>query len=312
MYTLSDLIDSGVLAGIRNISGIKDPAAVPISSVSIQELPEGNFIRKNELVLSTASGCIENKAAFTRLIKWVSSSGASALLLSFCTPDPTIPVSIIELSERLCLPLYVIPWECRFSDIIHAVNHAVNENKLKLYNELQNRLFAAISTAGSFDEALSAAENVLNSAGTNRGGSFKNIYNDFFKTKGNQLETASVSAEPVKVLYDLAIKALCSSRELLEASIDLLAPLMDSTQNQKHGSSGSDLTLTLSEYIRCGLNVTRAAKKLNIHRQSMIYRLHRIEDLTGLSLSDPDNIYLLWTALRILNSSDTADVMPLN
>ena len=305
MYTLSDLIDSGVLAGIKNIAGVKDPAAVPISSVSIQELPEGNFIRKNELVLSTASGCIENKAAFTRLIKWVSSSGASALLLSFCAPDPTVPVSIIELAERLCLPLYVIPWECRFSDIIHTVNHAVNENKLKLYNELQNRLFAAISTAGSFDEALSAAENVINSGGINSGGSFKDVnkdvYRDPLKTKGNQPETASVSAEPVKVLCDLTLKTLYSSRDILEASIDLLAPLMDSTQNQKHGNSGSDLAATLSAYIRCGLNVSRAAKKLNIHRQSMIYRLHRIEDLTGLSLSDPDNVYLLWTALRVLN-----------
>ena len=308
MYTLSDLIDSGVLAGIRNISGVKDPAAIPISSVSIQELPEGNFIRKNELVLSTASGCIESKAAFTRLIKWVSSSGASALLLSFCAPDPTIPVSIIELSERLCLPLYVIPWECRFSDIIHTVNHAVNENKLKLYNELQNRLFTAISNAGSFDEALSAAENVLNSAGTNSDSSLKDINEDInkdvydsFKTKGSRLETSSVSSEPVKALYELTLKTFYSGRDILEASIDLLVPLMDSTQNQKHGNSGSDLTATLSAYIRCGFNVSKAAKKLNIHRQSMIYRLHRIEDLTGLSLSDPDNIYLLWTALRVLN-----------
>ena len=128
----------------------------------------------------------------------------------------------------------------------------------------------------------------------------KDVY-DSFKTKGSRLETSSVSSEPVKALYELTLKTFYSSRDILEASIDLLAPLMDSTQNQKHGNSGSDLTATLSAYIRCGFNVSKAAKKLNIHRQSMIYRLHRIEDLTGLSLSDPDNIYLLWTALRVLN-----------
>ena len=50
---------------------------------------------------------------------------------------------------------------------------------------------------------------------------------------------------------------------------------------------GSDLVRTLRVYFACGANASEAADKLFLHRNSMLYRITRIEKLTGI---DPDKV----------------------
>jgi DNA-binding PucR family transcriptional regulator len=50
---------------------------------------------------------------------------------------------------------------------------------------------------------------------------------------------------------------------------------------------GSDLVRTLRVYFACGSNASEAADKLFLHRNSMLYRLARIEKLTGADLKNP-------------------------
>ncbi|MFR4121467.1 MAG: helix-turn-helix domain-containing protein [Clostridium sp.] len=64
--------------------------------------------------------------------------------------------------------------------------------------------------------------------------------------------------------------------------------------------SVQELLLTLSQYIRCNYNKNETARELNLHRQSLIYRLKKIEELTGLSLNDHDSLYLPESCLRLL------------
>ena len=49
----------------------------------------------------------------------------------------------------------------------------------------------------------------------------------------------------------------------------------------------SDLVRTLQVYFASGANASEAADRLFLHRNSMLYRLARIEKLTGLDLKDP-------------------------
>lgn len=51
--------------------------------------------------------------------------------------------------------------------------------------------------------------------------------------------------------------------------------------------SGSDLYSTLRVYLEIHLNDTAAAKRLHIHKNTLYYRLHQIEEQTGLSLDTP-------------------------
>ena len=61
----------------------------------------------------------------------------------------------------------------------------------------------------------------------------------------------------------------------------LISPL------QEHDRArGSDLVRTLKTYFVTGTNASEAADRLFLHRNSMIYRLERIQNLTGLDLKD--------------------------
>ena len=49
----------------------------------------------------------------------------------------------------------------------------------------------------------------------------------------------------------------------------------------------SDLIRTLRVYFASNANQSEAADKLFLHRNSLLYRLERIQELTGLNLKDP-------------------------
>ena len=49
----------------------------------------------------------------------------------------------------------------------------------------------------------------------------------------------------------------------------------------------SDLVRTLRVYFAAGANASEAADRLFLHRNSLLYRLERIQRLTGLDLRDP-------------------------
>ncbi len=67
----------------------------------------------------------------------------------------------------------------------------------------------------------------------------------------------------------------------LEPFRALVEPLVEHDR-----ARGSDLVRTLETYFAAGANASEAADRLFLHRNSMIYRLERIQKLTGLDLKD--------------------------
>ena len=49
----------------------------------------------------------------------------------------------------------------------------------------------------------------------------------------------------------------------------------------------SDFLRTLSVYLNNDCNAQKCGRLLFLHRNSLVYRIHRIEDITGCDLSDP-------------------------
>ncbi|MDQ3704340.1 MAG: helix-turn-helix domain-containing protein [Chloroflexota bacterium] len=78
--------------------------------------------------------------------------------------------------------------------------------------------------------------------------------------------------------------------------LDLLEPLRQ-YDREHHG----DLLKTLSAYLRHGGNSAQTANALFIHRNSLRYRLSRIQALTALDPDDPDARLALQIAL-VLNT----------
>jgi DNA-binding PucR family transcriptional regulator len=69
---------------------------------------------------------------------------------------------------------------------------------------------------------------------------------------------------------------------VLEPFRVLVEPLEEHDRERR-----SDLVRTLRVYFAVGANASEAADRLFLHRNSMLYRLSRVEKLTGLDLKDP-------------------------
>jgi PucR family transcriptional regulator, purine catabolism regulatory protein len=62
-------------------------------------------------------------------------------------------------------------------------------------------------------------------------------------------------------------------------------------------ANGSDLVHSLSVFFATRRSWQRCAETLNVHRQTVIYRMRRIEELTGRKLSETSDLAILWLAL---------------
>jgi PucR family transcriptional regulator, purine catabolism regulatory protein len=60
-----------------------------------------------------------------------------------------------------------------------------------------------------------------------------------------------------------------------------------------------DLIRTLNGFFAANGNLAKAASDLNVHRNTLVYRLERIAELTDMNLDDPDNRLILHLALKI-------------
>jgi DNA-binding PucR family transcriptional regulator len=80
----------------------------------------------------------------------------------------------------------------------------------------------------------------------------------------------------------------------------LLKPLQR-YDSEHHG----DLVSTLAAYLRHGGNATRTADALYLHRNSLRYRLARIQALTGLDPDDPDARLALQIGILLAHQNST-------
>lgn len=87
------------------------------------------------------------------------------------------------------------------------------------------------------------------------------------------------SSEP-PIDADLLLSKLARSPDLAPFC-RLVEPLITHDRERR-----SDLVRTLRTYFAAGANASEAADRLFLHRNSMLYRLARIEKLVGLDLKD--------------------------
>ena len=97
------------------------------------------------------------------------------------------------------------------------------------------------------------------------------------------------------------LKDLAASPEL-EPFRELLLPLVNYDRER-----GSGLVRTLSVYFETGSNASETADRLFLHRNSLLYRLERIQTLTGLDLKDRDSGLILQLGLLALSNDSRGE-----
>jgi purine catabolism regulator len=75
---------------------------------------------------------------------------------------------------------------------------------------------------------------------------------------------------------------------------ETLGPLVEHDRSKQ-----GDLIRTLNGFFEANGNLAKAAADLDVHRNTLVYRLERISELTGLNLDDADNRLILHLALKV-------------
>ena len=156
-YTLRDVLTIPLLSGAKLLSGKEKITTQVVDSVSVMELPVEDFVRSNELVLTTAIGCGGNIDVFLSFVKEVFLSGASAMAIAVGRHVQSIPQKVIDYCNKNNFPLVELPWEVRFSDIIKTILEQLNQweqtTTIKADN-IQRELLKLYLDNQSIDEVL--------------------------------------------------------------------------------------------------------------------------------------------------------------
>lgn len=99
---------------------------------------------------------------------------------------------------------------------------------------------------------------------------------------------------------DVELDSLLGSVEGADAFVQArLGRLLD-------GAPGNlELLQTLAQYLQTGRNAKEAANRLAVHRNTLIYRLRRLENILGIEWNDADAVFALDLALRLRGSGTT-------
>ncbi|WP_119065657.1 PucR family transcriptional regulator [Rubrobacter indicoceani] len=90
--------------------------------------------------------------------------------------------------------------------------------------------------------------------------------------------------------------------EVLDGFAALISPL--ERYDREHNS---DLAKTLRVYFESNANASEAAQRLYLHRNSLNYRLLRVQSITGLDLGDPKAKLALQLGLLRATERDRAN-----
>ncbi|GAB4579379.1 MAG: PucR family transcriptional regulator [Anaerolineales bacterium] len=118
-----------------------------------------------------------------------------------------------------------------------------------------------------------------------------------FRQAGQALEMAQRLSENRPLFYpDLLVYRLLlqieNSPELKAFQEEILGPLLDH-------ENGKELIRTLEVYFERNGNLKKTAHNLYIHRNTLIYRLERIHEITSLDLDNPETRLALQLTLHI-------------
>lgn len=85
----------------------------------------------------------------------------------------------------------------------------------------------------------------------------------------------------------------------------VLGPLIE--YDRAHGT---DLVYSLSTFLAAKRSWQVCAERLHIHRQTVIYRMRRIEQITGRSLAETGDIAMMWLAVSAYDVLSRGDLAP--
>jgi PucR family transcriptional regulator, purine catabolism regulatory protein len=131
VLTIEDVLNYEIMNNAKIITGKEFAKERFVQWISVMEMPVENFVRKNEVVLTTAIGCNNDVEVLKTFVQDIIDSEATALLIALGRYIFDIPSEVVELAKKHDFMIIVIPWEIRFASIIEEVMKEINDIQYK-------------------------------------------------------------------------------------------------------------------------------------------------------------------------------------
>lgn len=112
-------------------------------------------------------------------------------------------------------------------------------------------------------------------------------------------------ADPREIGPLMMLGGLADDRLALSFAYDVLDPVVAYDRE-----TARNLVETLGVYLQEACNASSTARRLHLNRHSLLYRLRKIEDLTGRDLASSSDRFLLDLALRVLRFAEPGVAAP--
>lgn len=158
MLTLGEFLNSNQLKWYKVLSGIDFNSRV-VEHIAVIEFPVENFVRPNEIVLSSASGCVDDDKKMFELVSQICELGACALILARPNDALTLPANCMAYLKKKNFPVILIPWSCLFADLTEFVVERIQNDSLqeiRLYERIQRDLLSAYLNGENLNSAAKA------------------------------------------------------------------------------------------------------------------------------------------------------------
>ncbi len=155
MLTVENILSFEVLKEAKQMAGGNGNLDKPVEWVSIIETPVEDFVRKNEVVLTTGIGCRNDEKKLLSFVKEVMDSDAAALIMAVGRYVREIPKGVLAYAETHGFPIIEIPWEVRFAEISQAISQALHRQEhegVKMSEEFRKQLLEIILEGKGLNE----------------------------------------------------------------------------------------------------------------------------------------------------------------
>lgn len=140
VFRCADLLSLSSLQGAYVAAG-KDHLDQKIDRVNIMEVPDiENWAQSGEFLITTGYAYKNDESAFLRLIPQLKERDVAALGIKPKRFIQAVSDAIIEQADQYGLPLFILPPETIFSDVVKEVMERVIVQETEEYRILHNRL----------------------------------------------------------------------------------------------------------------------------------------------------------------------------
>lgn len=168
----------------------------------------------------------------------------------------------------------------------------------------------AIVLLGSFEESFEHAKSIQDSIMTNLFLECTIFYSDIIKGTESLISEYTKAKECIllKKRFSVNESILCYNKILFEKIIYHISPdlkyNLSKNMAEVFDNFDNEIINTIEQFFKCDLNISDTAKKLYVHRNTLIYRIDKINKETGYDIKNFKDaalfliIFLIWKESR--------------